>query len=202
MQALDNCIQEIVPEPVATEETNSSNLNFNDIVREAIRQSDISFADNERKEDFEENEGDLNWNTKETPSSQVKTDREYSTAVVQIASGNPAQKVQVVPMPTIGGKRPASSFDPLREMPLKSKKKNQDSPAGNGDNLATILSGQNTTAAIPQSLALLQSRYLVSNKPGLSVIGSDSQQATVLLLANQNLMSRQPKNDTISLMLA
>ena len=191
----ETCIQEEVPEPVATEETNGSTLNFNDIVREAIRQSDISFADNERKEDFEENEssGDQKWNGK------PETNGKYKRAVVQIANSKPMQKVTVLP---VGMKRSASIAEPAAETQSKSKKKSQDSSAGNTDNLATILTGQNTTAAIPQSLALLQSRYLVGNKPGLSVIGSDSQQATVLLLPNQNMMPRQSKNDTISLMLA
>lgn len=197
-QTLENCVQEDVTESVVTEETNDSSLNFNDIVREAIRQSDISFADNERKasSDGSGSPATADWTTEEVSQLEEPTESAYATAVVQIANTKSASKVQVVP---VGVKR---SADVLRNVPTKAQKKSQESVAGNADNLATILSGQTSNAAIPQSLALLQSRYLVGNKPGLSVIGSDSQQATVLLLANQNMMQHQSKNDPISLMLA
>lgn len=170
-------------------------------MREAIRQSDISFADNERKvnSDGSGSPADVEWSTEEVSQLEESNEGSYATAVVQIASTKPASKVQVFP---VGVKRNASPSPSLRKVPTKAQKKSQESVVGNTDNLATILSGQTSNAAIPQSLALLQSRYLVGNKPGLSVIGSDSQQATVLLLANQNMMQHQSKNDSISLMLA
>ncbi|KAJ1523673.1 hypothetical protein ONE63_001513 [Megalurothrips usitatus] len=197
---VENCLQEDFPECVITEETNGSNLNFNDIVREAILQSEISFVDNGRKGSSDDSEG-ADWSVKEISPAEESNDSSFATAVVSIAN---TPKVQVLPA-SVGTKRVTSSVEIVQDPPSKMKKKknNQDSTVGNSDNLATILSGQNSNAAIPQSLALLQSRYLVgNNKPALSVIGSDSQQATVLLLANQNLIPRQTKNDTISLMLA
>ncbi|XP_034232622.1 uncharacterized protein LOC117640315 isoform X2 [Thrips palmi] len=198
---LENCVQEDVSESVVTEETNDSALNLNDIVREAIRQSDISFADNERKanSDSSGSPAPVDWSTEEVSQLEETNEGSYATAVVQIANTKPASKVQVLP---VGVKRNASPAEALRNVPTKAQKKSQESVAGNTDNLATILSGQTSNAAIPQSLALLQSRYLVGKKPGISVIGSDSQQATVLLLANQNMMQHQSKNDPISLMLA
>lgn len=198
----ENCVQEDLTGSVVTEITNDSALNFNDIVREAIRQSDISFADGERKANSDDGEtvAETEWSAGEQSPGDESNDGTFATAtaVVQIAKNS--TKFQV--LPTSAGVKRSGSSESVKESSSKSKKKVQNSANGNTDNLATILSGQKSNAAIPQSLALLQSRYLVGNKPGLSVIGSDSQQATVLLLANQNLMPRQSKNDTISLMLA
>lgn len=129
----------------------------------------------------------MDWNVEDIPTVALN-DHDVAATKTSVAPGSR------------GVKRTASSVEAVNGT-SQSKKKSQDS-AGNVDNLATILTGQKSSAAIPQSLALLQSRYLVGNKPGLSVIGSDSQQATVLLLANKNLMPRQNKNDAISLMLA
>lgn len=198
---LENCIQDDVTESVVTEETNDSSLNLNDIVREAIRQSDISFADSERKanSDGSGSPAAVDWTTEEVSQLEEPIEGSYASPVVQIANTKPTPKVQVLP---VGMKRNASPPEVLRNVPTKAQKKVQEPVVGNTDNLATILSGQTSNAAIPQSLALLQSRYLVGNKPGLSVIGSDSQQATVLLLANKNMMQHQSKNDPISLMLA
>jgi len=200
---------DVVEEVVSTHEEDRV-MNLDDIVREVLCHN----GDDEATQDASE----VQWEVE-----AVAEDSQYAGAVVQI---HDSDEIQLYPVTVVNGDdEPHAKVKVTSALPMSPVLTAQQSPPLNGDradggdeppsNLASLLSGQKAPAAISQSLALLQSRYLVGASPGLNLTStvSDSQQATVLLLANESLVGRAPgtgavavanpaSSDTISLMLA